>query len=197
MKKFGRSIVLASASPRRKELLHQAGIRVRVMPSRAEECLKKKTAAALVKALSCRKAETVAALQKPGTVVIGADTVVAADGNILGKPKDKEDACRMLRNLSGKTHSVYTGVTIILCGERQVSFYEKTEVSVYPLTEEEIQAYVETGEPFDKAGAYGIQGAFGAYIQGLRGDYTNAVGLPLGRTVWELKHLLEEKENGL
>lgn len=88
-------------------------------------------------------------------------------------------------------------MTIILCGERQVSFYEKTEVSVYPLTEEEIQAYVETGEPFDKAGAYGIQGAFGAYIQGLRGDYTNAVGLPLGRTVWELKHLLEEKENGL
>ena len=100
----------------------------------------------------------------------------------------------MIRLLQGRSHWVYTGVTLVQCGGRSVSFYEKTAVRVYPMTEAEIQNYVSGGEPMDKAGAYGIQGTFGAYIRGIRGDYTNVVGLPLGRTVWELKKLVEEKD---
>lgn len=184
-------IVLASASPRRRELLLQAGIRAEIIPSRREERTTAKTPAGMVKALSRRKAEDVAAALPDGTLVIGADTVVALDGKILGKPKDREDAIRMLRGLSGRSHQVYTGVTLLLCGRQRYTFFEKTEVAVYPLTEEEIRNYVESGEPADKAGAYGIQGAFGAYIRRLRGDYSNVVGLPLGRTVWEIKRLLK------
>lgn len=193
--KPNREIVLASASPRRKELLLRAGIEVSVIPSRTEECVMGKSAPAIVKRLSRQKAEAVAASQTKGTVVIGADTVVVIDGTILGKPKDEAEAFCMLKRISGRAHSVYTGVTILLCGERTVSFHEKTDVFVYPMTEEEIRAYIETGEPGDKAGAYGIQGAFGAYVKKIRGDYTNVVGLPLGRTFFELKKLLSEEEN--
>ena len=191
--KFPR-IVLASASPRRRELLHQAGIPAEIRPAAGEERARAKTPAALVKALSRHKAEEIAADEPDGTVVLGADTVVVLDGTILGKPKDREDACRMIRLLQGRSHWVYTGVTLVQRGGRSVSFYEKTAVRVYPMTEAEIQNYVSGGEPMDKAGAYGIQGTFGAYIRGIRGDYTNVVGLPLGRTVWELKKLVEEKD---
>lgn len=188
----GHKIVLASASPRRRELLLQAGIRAEVIPSHKEEKSAAKTPAGLVKALSRTKARDIASGQAPGVVVIGADTVVVRDGEILGKPRDAEDAVRTLRSLSGRTHQVYTGVTMILCGAREVTFAVRTDVSVYPLTEEEIRAYVESGDPMDKAGSYGIQGPFGAYIRGIRGEYTNVVGLPLGRTVQELKKLLAE-----
>lgn len=191
--KYPEKIVLASASPRRKELLLRAGLQPEIVPSLREERCRAKTPAGVVKALSRLKAEEVAASQAKGTVVIGADTVVALDGEILGKPRDREDAFRMLLRLSGRAHRVYTGVTILVCGGERLSFCEKTEVSLYPLAEEEIESYIETGEPFDKAGAYGIQGAFGAYIRGLRGDYTNVVGLPLGRTIWELKKLLKRE----
>lgn len=190
-----RRVVLASASPRRRELLLQAGIQAEVLPSHREEHSDAKTPAGLVKALSRTKARDIAAGQAPGTVVIGADTVVVRDGRILGKPKDAEDAFRTLRSLSGRTHRVYTGVTIILCGAREVTFAERTDVSVYPLSEEEIRAYVASGDPMDKAGSYGIQGPFGAYIRSIRGEYTNVVGLPLGRTMQELKKLLAQ-QNG-
>lgn len=189
----GRRIVLASASPRRKELLLQAGIRAEILPSHKEERSRAKTPAALVKSLSAGKAEDIAAGQPAGTIVIGSDTVVVRDGEVLGKPKDADDAVRMLESLAGRTHHVYTGVTLILCGEKKRTFYEKTAVSVFPMTEEEIRTYVESGDPLDKAGAYGIQGPFGAYIREIRGDYTSVVGLPLGRTVWELKQLLKQE----
>ena len=189
----GRRVVLASASPRRKELLLQAGVRAEILPSHKEEQTRARTPAALVKALSAGKAEDIAEGQPAGTVVIGADTVVVRDGAVLGKPKDADDAVRMLESLADRTHHVYTGVTLILCGKKKITFYERTEVSVFPMTEDEIRTYVESGDPMDKAGAYGIQGPFGAYIRGIRGDYTSVVGLPLGRTVWELKELLKEE----
>lgn len=140
--------------------------------------------------LSAQKAEDVAKSYEKIThaaVIIGSDTVVAAEGEILGKPKDVEDAARMIAMIQGRTHQVYTGVTMIFAqtGER-VMFAEKTDVEVYPMTENQIQRYIETGEPMDKAGGYGIQGCFAAYIKGISGDYNNVVGLPVGRVCQEL-----------
>ena len=200
-------LVLASASPRRRELFHQAGLFPEIIPSHKEERSAAKTPAALVKALSRTKAEDIARQVAGETaggkeiLVAGADTIVVLDGKVLGKPKDPEDAVRMLEDLSGRTHHVYTGVTLVLTEKenggapdiREESFFEKTAVEVYPLSEGEISAYVESGDPLDKAGAYGIQGAFGQYIRGIRGDYTSVVGLPLGRTIWEMKKLLFQK----
>ena len=199
-------LVLASASPRRRELFHQAGLFPEIIPSHKEERSAAKTPAALVKALSRTKAEDIAGQLAGETaggkeiLVAGADTIVVLDGKVLGKPRDPADAVSMLESLSGRAHHVYTGVTLILLGEngggpdagesRRISFFEKTAVEVYPLTGAEIRSYVESGDPLDKAGAYGIQGAFGQHIRGIRGDYTNVVGLPLGRTVWEMKKLL-------
>ena len=199
-------LVLASASPRRRELFHQAGLFPEIIPSHREERSAAKTPAALVKALSRTKAEDIAGQLAGETaggkeiLVAGADTIVVLDGKVLGKPKDPADAVSMLERLSGRAHHVYTGVTLILLGEKtggpdagesgRISFFEKTTVEVYPLTGAEIRAYVESGDPLDKAGAYGIQGAFGQHIRGIRGDYTNVVGLPLGRTMWEMKKLL-------
>ena len=111
------------------------------------------------------------------------------DGKILGKPKDEADAIRMLRMLQGQTHSVYTGVTLLEEG-KQTTFAEETKVSMYPMTEEEIAWYVSTKEPMDKAGAYGIQGAFGMYIRGIEGDYNTIVGLPLARVYQEMKEYI-------
>ncbi len=199
-------LVLASASPRRRELFHQAGLFPEIIPSHKEERSAAKTPAALVKALSRAKAEDIAgqlvgeAAGGREVLVAGADTIVVLDGKVLGKPKDPADAVSMLERLSGRAHHVYTGVTLILLGEKpggpdagesgRISFFEKTAVEVYPLTGAEIRAYVESGDPLDKAGAYGIQGAFGQHIRGIRGDYTNVVGLPLGRTMWEMKKML-------
>ena len=185
-------IVLASKSPRRKELLLQAGIRAEIDPAKGEERSGKELPGEMVRELSAHKAWEIAAGKPAGTVVIGADTIVVRDCEVLGKPKDREDAFAMLESLQGRTHQVYTGVTIVLCGKKHVSFYEETDVTVYPMTRSEIEAYIDSGDPMDKAGAYGIQGAFGAYIKGIRGDYTSVVGLPLGRTMWELKHLLAD-----
>lgn len=187
-------VILASGSPRRKELLEQVGIPVCVCPSQVEEKVNSWIPYEVVLELSSQKAEEVASRSPADSIILGADTVVASEGNILGKPKSHQDAAEMIAGLQGKTHEVYTGVTLIWKGQEStsgVSFYEKTEVSVFPMTPEEIREYADSKEPMDKAGAYGIQGRFAAYIQGISGDYNNVVGLPIGRVCQELKKLLE------
>lgn len=183
-----KKVILASASPRRRELLNQVGIDPVIMPSHVEEVIASTEPDQVVMELSVQKAEDVAdAYRGQDVVVIGADTVVVADGKILGKPKDREDAIRMVTLLAGRSHQVYTGVTLVFCGAdrgkdgKTVTFAEETEVWIYPMDRTQVERYVDTGEPMDKAGAYGIQGYFAAYIQGIRGDYTNVVGLPVGR----------------
>ena len=132
----------------------------------------------LVCELSRCKAAEIAPAEEPDTVTIGADTIVVLDGEVLGKPKDTSDAARMLRALSGRSHTVYTGVTVIK-GRRVLSRSERTEVRFRPLTEEEILRYIATGEPMDKAGAYGAQGFASLFVAGLDGDFFNVMGLPL------------------
>ena len=183
-----RNIILASGSPRRKELLAQVGISFEIVKAEGEEIINTTVPEEAVKELSRQKAREVAA-RTDGDVVIGADTVVAADHEILGKPKDQEDAVRMIRMLQGRTHQVLTGVTVILrdgVRKKEIRFAETTHVHVYPMTEEQIRDYVASGEPMDKAGAYGIQGLFAAYVSGIEGDYNNVVGLPVGRLYQEV-----------
>lgn len=188
-------IYLASASPRRKELLRQVGISFKVIPSSVEEKITKESPDEVVEELSYQKAVDVCgkltAEGKEDFVVIGADTVVSAWGKILGKPADKEDAARMLKELQGGSHQVYTGVTIAWKYKEMppmyAAFSECTDVTMYPMTDAEIKAYVDSGEPMDKAGAYAIQGLCAAHIQGICGDYNNVVGLPVGRLCQELK----------
>lgn len=185
-------IILASQSPRRRELLTQAGIPFRVVTSSVEERITKTEAGEVVKELSFQKAENVAAKQPEGVWVLGADTVVVLEGQILGKPKNTENAREMLRRLSGNTHSVFTGVTLYKKeggGVQSVTFAEETRVTFYPMTEEEIIAYVASGDPMDKAGAYGIQGAAAVYIQGIEGDYNNVVGLPVAAVYQRMKEV--------
>lgn len=193
-------IILASASPRRKEILSQAGISFEVLAAEHEEKSCFHEPEALVKDLAAQKAAAVAAIVKEkfskgetaaGPVVIGADTVVALHGQILGKPKDEEDAFRMLSGLQGTAHQVYTGVSLIrLTGDgrkEQISFAEATHVSIAPMSPEEIRRYIATKEPMDKAGSYAIQGKFARYIEGIKGDYYNVVGFPLHRFCVEAK----------
>ena len=179
-------VILASASPRRLDLLRQAGIEPEVEPSHVVEVIRSTKPDEVVMELSRQKAEDIASRHTgEDVVVIGADTVVAFDGNILGKPKDEADAVRMIASFQGKAHQVYTGVTLVFCGkagERP----DKTDVFVCPMTEEQIRGYVKTGEPMDKAGAYGIQGRFAVWVKEISGDYNNVVGLPLGRVCREL-----------
>ena len=180
--------VLASASPRRSELLNQVGFRFEIMKSDVEEVITHTEPDQVVMELSAQKAQDVYANldNKENTVIIGADTIVCRDGRILGKPKDENDAFAMISGLQGKSHAVYTGVTLIINGE-SISFAEHTRVDVYAMTETEIWEYIKTKEPMDKAGAYGIQGLFAAYIKGIEGDYNTVVGLPVGRICQELK----------
>lgn len=188
-------IVLASGSPRRKELLAKTGLKFSVVVSGGEEKAETSDPAETVEKLSLDKASAVADLlqaEKEPQLIIGADTVVACDGEILGKPSDREDAFRMLWKLQGQTHQVYTGVTLLLKKKhtwQAHTFSEKTDVQFYPVSREELLAYIETGEPMDKAGSYGIQGGFGIYVKGICGDYNNVVGLPVGRLVYELNKL--------
>lgn len=180
--------VLASASPRRKEILEQLGIPFSVVTADTDESSALRDPAALVEALSLRKAQAVAALLPPDALVIGADTVVAAGGEILGKPKNRPDAERMLRLLSGRTHQVLTGVTI-LYGEQRRTAHCVTDVTFQPMTEQEITAYVDSDEPYDKAGGYAIQGRAARYITGIRGCYWNVVGFPVNLFCNMLKDL--------
>ena len=184
-----KKIILASGSPRRKELLSQIGLSFTVRVSEADEHTEETKPEKLVCILSERKAlavwDELTEEEKKESILIGADTVVAVDDRILGKPADETEAFRMIELLQGRSHQVYTGVTLI-SGEKKVSFYEKSDVSVYPMTDDEIWEYIHTGEPMDKAGAYGIQGYFAKYIREIRGEYTTIVGLPLGRLWHEL-----------
>lgn len=185
MKKY----ILASASPRRKDLLSQIGLEFEIITSDAPEISHASAPEDIVRELSCCKAKAVWESHGKGredTVVIGADTLVFDGTTPLGKPRDTEDARRMLLELSGKTHKVCTGVTL-LCGSETRSFCETAEVTVCEMTTEEINAYIKTGEPMDKAGAYGIQGRFAAYVKAIRGDYNAIVGLPVCRLYQELK----------
>lgn len=172
-------IVLASGSPRRRELMHQMGLDdFEILPAKGEENAPEAlTPAQLVEQLALQKAREVAAL-RPDCAVIGADTVVALGDEVLGKPESEARAKEMLRALSGRHHQVYTGVAVLAGGE-EYTHVECTEVEFRALTDEEIDAYVATGEPMDKAGAYGIQGRACTLIRGIRGDYYNVVGLPV------------------
>ena len=172
-------IILASASPRRRELMEMLGVRdLKIIPARGEERPHPElTPDALVKELSRCKAREVAD-SHPGALVIGADTIVVLDGAVLGKPRDAAEARSMLARLSGRTHTVWTGVTVIRDGETR-SHAERTEVRFRPLTSREIDAYVATGEPLDKAGAYGAQGLGSLFVEHLDGDFFNVMGLPL------------------
>lgn len=231
---MNKKIILASASPRRRELLTQIGLDFDVVVSETEEKITSTEPTKVVEELSAQKAEAVweklcsttasqgsvtkaerldegsgvsrtdegsgafESEQTSGettmtdTLVLGADTVVACDGKILGKPADMEAAVAMLTMLQGRGHEVYTGVTILYeeNGERKtLTFHEKTTVHFYPMTDAQIREYVATGDPMDKAGAYGIQGFCARYIRGIEGDYNNVVGLPVGRVYQELHGL--------
>ena len=185
-------IILASASPRRKEILSLSGLDFDVMaPSCREDDVTADSPSDLVERLSVRKCEAGCLLAEKtcqDALVIGADTIVCHRGIVLGKPKDEQDAAAMLHALSGDTHVVYTGVTVKdLKSGRMVTFHEMTEVVFYELSEEEIDAYVNTGEPMDKAGAYGIQGRGAYLVKGIYGDYLNVVGLPFAKLLRVLR----------
>lgn len=184
-------MILASQSPRRIALMREAGFDVRVIPADIDERSEPgETPVELVERLARLKAAAVAARDAaPGETVLAADTVVALDGSILGKPADGQDAVRMLSRLSGRTHEVATGVAIARGGgDGAESFVSVTRVAFYPLEEDEIRAYVESGEPLDKAGAYGIQGAGGRMlVRGIEGDFYTVVGLPIAEVVRRLR----------
>lgn len=185
-------IILASGSPRRKELLELIGVEFNIITSNKEEVITSTNPEEVVKELSMMKAEDVAEGVTGPAIILGADTVVAHGGRILGKPKDKEDAFRMIRSFAGEDHYVYTGVCIIKKeadgSVKKISFAEGTKVTVYPMSDEEIERYVASGEPMDKAGAYAIQGLFAPYIKGIEGDYYNIVGFPIAGIYQRLKN---------
>lgn len=209
-------IILASASPRRSELLSQAGLAFEVIPSQVEEKMEGETPSEVVMSLARQKAGDVfdrlcqsrARAQEPDRqgacvpktakqedgqtgasfIVLGADTIVVCDGKRLGKPKDCEEAMEMLEMLGGRSHEVYTGVALYRFEDGKISreaFAECTKVSMYPISKAQARWYVGTGEPMDKAGAYGIQGKGAVFIRGIEGDYNNVVGLPLAK-VWHM-----------
>ena len=183
-----KKIILASASPRRKELLEKIGLKFEVEPGACQEIVDKDLEPhELVQKLSREKAEAVARKYR-NAVVIAADTVVLIDGKILGKPKSPTEAKKMLRVLSGKSHVVITGFTIIDTSQRRIlSKAAETKVYIRELNPEEIDAYVKSGEPLDKAGAYGIQGLGSVIVEKIEGDYFNVVGLPLSALAESLK----------
>jgi septum formation protein len=173
-------LVLASASPRRQELLRNANIPFEVQPADIDEDpLPNEPAQACAERLAREKARAIAQ-SRPNDVVLGADTVVVIDNQILNKPVDAPDAARMLRLLSGRTHRVITGVCLVVRGHCEVGS-EVTSVTMSEISDEEIAAYVATGEPMDKAGAYAIQGRASRWIPRIEGDYSNVVGLPVAR----------------
>lgn len=179
------NIILASASPRRRELMELAGYSFDVVCADIIETVPENASPdEVVMSLALQKARAVAD-SHPNSVVVGSDTVVALDGKILGKPHSTEEACEMLRALSGRTHKVYTGVAII-CGNKVKNFFDETDVEFYPLDEDEIKEYVATGEPMDKAGAYGIQGKGSVLVKRINGDFFNVMGLPIAKVYREM-----------
>ncbi|MDO5519616.1 MAG: Maf family protein [bacterium] len=197
-------VVLASNSPRRKEILSQVGIKFDVVPSAVEEKTVKTNPSEVVLDLSMQKADDVSYKVKDSAIIIGADTVVCIDKRILGKPQDEADAIRMVRQLQGRSHTVYTGVSVIIktaetgydryeqsglqrFKKKTIQFYDETTVTLNHMTEKEIEEYVKTGEPMDKAGAYAIQGRFASFVKGINGDYNNVVGFPISKLYQALK----------
>ncbi len=189
------NIILASQSPRRKELLDQVGIACRVVPGNFEEKITSSVPEEVVTDLSRGKCREVSSRMRQSCIIIGADTIVSADNQILGKPYDKTQAKEMLLTLQGNTHQVYTGVTIIWKTSKEIrretTFFEKTDVTFYPMSDREINEYLKTDEPMDKAGAYGIQGLSAVYIKKINGDYNNVVGLPVAAVYQILKSASE------
>ncbi len=189
------TIILASKSPRRKELLENAQAKIIICPSDAKEDIEEKDPAELVMKLSSIKAESVfeqnpdlfTSLESEKSFILGADTVVYAGGMILGKPADKNEARDMIKLLSGSVHSVFTGFTILFEDGKKITDYAETRVFVYPMSDEEIEDYISTDEPYDKAGAYGIQGLFGRFVEKIEGDYNNVVGLPVSKILHTVK----------
>ena len=180
-------MILASQSPRRRELLRMISAEFEIIPAHGEENIPAGTPAdTAVMLLAKQKAHEIFAEHK-GELIIAADTVVAVDGKILGKPADGENAREMLKQLSGRTHSVFTGVCIIAENGGEKTFCEETKVEFYPLTDAEISDYIATGEPLDKAGAYGIQEKGALLVKRIDGDFFNVVGLPVARVYRELK----------
>lgn len=187
--KIERKLILASASPSRKMLLEQAGLDFEVVVSGVDETVPPDyTPAQTVEALAQRKGQAVQAL-RPEAPIIAADSVVSIDGLILGKPKDDEAAKATLRRLSGRTHELITGVCLLINGRMDL-FHQVTQVTFYPLTEEEIAEYVALGESRGRAGAYGIEGIGVVLVQSVQGDYPNIVGLPVAETIRRLHKLL-------
>lgn len=188
--------ILASGSPRRKELLEQIGLEFEIISAHGDEVITKEHPSEIVEELSGQKATEVADRYEKengcgpdATIVIGADTIVAYGNEIMGKPADKAHAVEMLTRLQNHTHQVYTGVTLVIMtsqGRQVIQFHEKTDVNMYPMTPAQIRSYVAMGESMDKAGAYAIQGRCAAYIKGICGDYNNVVGLPVARLYQEL-----------
>ena len=173
-------VILASGSPRRKELLEMLGLEFEIHPAKGEEKADAgMSPEKLVCALAGAKAAEVA-VEYPDALIIAADTIVWAENEVLGKPKNEADAVRMLKLLSGRSHKVYTGLAVSR-GDKTELAAEETEVIFRVLDEDEINAYVATGEPLDKAGAYGIQGKASVFVEGIKGDYYNVMGLPLCR----------------
>lgn len=199
-------IVLASNSPRRKELLERVGIAFEVWPSDKEEVVSSVIPKDICTELSRQKALDVASqirtyndahpdlTTEADILVIGADTIVAKDDRILGKPENDAEAKNMLRLLSDNDHCVYTGVTFVFMSREgrvgEHTFYEETGVRFYPLDEEDIEEYVSSGDASDKAGAYGIQTAAASFVRSVEGDFYNVVGLPIARMLQELKGLM-------
>lgn len=179
-------IILASGSPRRKEILELADLDFDIIPSDAEEITTKTAPHEVVMELASIKAKDIYEQSNKQSIVIGADTVVAYQGQILGKPADEADAKRMLTMLSGQTHEVYTGVCVIEDGKTK-TFYEETKVTFYEISSEQIDHYIKTGEPMDKAGSYGIQGKAAVFIKGIEGDYYNVVGFPIARFLQKIR----------
>ena len=178
-------IILASASPRRKELMELAGYDFEVICADIVEVVPEEAMPQeVVMSLALQKAQAVAAEHKEA-VVIGSDTVVALDGKILGKPHSEQEACEMLRSLSGRTHKVFTGVAIV-CGGKVKNFFDETDVEFYSLGDDEIKKYVATGEPTDKAGAYGIQGKGSVLAKRINGDFFSVMGLPSAKLYREM-----------
>lgn len=190
-------VILASQSPRRKKLLEQIGLLFQVVPSTVSEETDQTDPILLVEELAYKKAMDVA-MKHSNSFVIGSDTIVVQNDSILGKPRDSKDAIQMLKNLSGTTHVVYSGVGFVKTGENgeitnHCTFHEQTKVTFSPLDESDIIAYVDGGSPMDKAGAYGIQDDIGAlFVEKIEGDYYNVVGFPLNRFYREMKQFLPD-----
>lgn len=188
--------ILASASPRRKELLEKTGISFEIIPSAIEEKITKTKPSDVVMELASQKATDVYSnlnlSDTEDVTIIGADTIVVYRDEILGKPADETEAYDMLSMLSDRTHQVFTGVSFIVRknGKSTIrTFFEKTDVTFYPIHKEDLRTYINSGDSLDKAGAYGIQGNFAIHVKEIQGDYNNVVGLPIGRVYQEILHL--------